>query len=262
MSGLVWNIEPTLLKIGPLQLRYYGILFGATLLLGYHLFQKQMLKSGHSKEFSEKMLLWGVLAVVVGARLVHCLFYEPDYYLANPIEILKVWKGGIASHGATLGLFTVVLAFSRIYKIPFLVIGDAVVFAAAVAAIFVRIGNFFNSEIVGRATNVPWAIQFPRYDNLYRHPSQLYEASGGFLILMILLFVDKKMSKRVTGLFSGIFLSMYFTFRFLIEFVKEFQEEHRIGSILTMGQYLSIPFIIVGLIFIVKAVKKLRETTA
>lgn len=250
MTGFVWDIDPALFKIGPLELRYYGLLFGATLLLGYHLFRKQMEKRGYGEDISEKFLMWGVLGVVVGARLVHCLFYEPGYYLSNPLEILKIYKGGIASHGATLGLFTVVLIFSRKYKIPFMILGDALVFAAAVGATFVRIGNFFNSEIVGRVTTLPWGVHFMRYidkgQNL-RHPSQLYEAFGGFVVLMTLILVDKKVKQGKPGLFAGIFLVMYFSFRFLIEFVKEYQT---LSSFLTMGQYLSIPFVLIGVYFI------------
>ncbi len=249
MDGFVWNIDPTILKLGPLQLRYYGILFGCTLLLGYHLFQKRMQKTGYSKELSESFLMWGVLGVVIGARLVHCLFYEPDFYLSHPLEILKVYKGGIASHGATLGLFTVLLIFSKAKKVPFMILGDAIVFAAAVGATFVRLGNFFNSEIVGRVTTVPWAVRFLRYDDKLRHPSQLYEALGGLIVLFTLIYLDKKEKEIKPGKMAGVFLVMYFSFRFLVEFVKEYQTLH---SFLTMGQYLSIPFILIGIGFLFK----------
>ena len=283
MHYFVWDVQPTILFLGPLQLRYYGILFGLTLLVGFSLFTRRMKAYGYSEEISEKFLLYGVLGVVIGARLVHCLFYEPNFYLSNPIEILKVWKGGIASHGATVGLFTVAIWFSRKNKIPFFHLGDSIVFAAAVGATFVRIGNFFNSEIVGRITNVPWGVKFLKHSadiglaekaavghcdisNIncliqywpVRHPSELYEATGGLIILITLLLVDKMTKgKDLTGIFSGIFLTIYFTFRFFIEFVKEYQA---LNGFLTMGQWLSIPFIIVGIIIFVNSIKRYKNS--
>lgn len=260
MQGFVWDIDPAIIVIGPIQLRYYGILFGTTLLVGYYFFQKQMKKYGYSEDVSEKYLLWGVLGAVVGARLVHCFFYEPVFFLNNPVEIIKVWKGGIASHGATLGLFISAIWFARARKIPFSILGDGIVFAAAVGATLVRIGNFMNSEIVGRVTTVPWGVHFMRYDDhgkYLRHPSQLYEAAGGLVVLLILLAVNSYLKDRkYPGIFSGIFLIGYFIFRFLVEYVKEFQIDPQDTFPLTMGQCLSIPFIIIGIWLIVRALRR------
>ena len=220
-------------------------------------------------KLADDLLIWGVVATVIGARLVHCLFYEPTYYLSNPIEILKVYKGGIASHGATVGLIFAVIFISRKYKLSFTDLADGVVFPGIMGATFVRLGNFFNSEIVGKITTVPWGFKFLRNpDDMklainaatghcdiskmeclinywpVRHPSQLYEAFGAFVILIIMLTVSfVRKDHRKSGLYTALFLILYFTFRFCIEFIKEYQvfEEG-----LTMGQYLSIPFIIFG----------------
>ena len=284
-TAFVWDIDPTIITLGPLQLRYYGILFGLTLLIGYWLFRKQLERYGYPEKIAESYLLWGVLGVIVGARLAHCFFYEPDYYLRNPAEIIKVWKGGIASHGATIGLFLTAIWFTRKHKMPFLKLGDGIVYAAAVGATLVRIGNFMNSEIVGRITDASWGMRFLRnpedlplarsaaiaanaacdlssIDCLLpfwpvRYPSQLFEALGGLTVLALLLLTLALLKgKNRPGIFSGVFLSVYFTFRFFVEFFKEFQEEYRIGSLLTMGQWLSIPFICIGIWFIVRALRK------
>jgi len=284
MNAFIWNIDPTIVTLGPLQLRYYGILFGLTLLIGYWLFQKQLARYGYPEKIAEQYLIWGVLGVIVGARLVHCFFYEPDYYLSNPGEIIKGWKGGIASHGATRGLFLTAIWFIRKHKMPFVKLGDAIVFAAAVGATLVRIGNFMNSEIVGRIADVSWGVKFLRNpDDLdiarkaaaaagvtcergdincliaywpVRYPSQLFEALGGLTVLAVLLLtVYLLKGKNRPGIFSGIFLTLYFTFRFFIEFIKEFQEEYRIGATLTMGQWLSLPFIAIGLWFLIRALR-------
>ncbi len=295
MESFVWDLNPTIMTLGPLQLRYYGLFFGATLLLGYHFFQKRLMKYGFEKETAENYLIKAVISVIVGARLVHCLFYDPDYYLSNPLEILKIYKGGIASHGAAAGLFIVSMWFVHSYNkkrkiknrkrkekksaphMSFMHVGDSVVFAAATGAMFVRIGNFFNSEIVGRVAKSGFGVKFLRYPPDFetarraaagvcdsgdiqclidywpvRHPSQLYEALGGLIVLLTLIIVDKKTADRkIPGLFSGLFLSIYFTFRFFIEFVKEYQTLE--SSMLTMGQYLSIPFVVTGVCFIIRS---------
>jgi len=283
-SYFVWNADPVIAVIAGLQLRYYGIFFASTILIGFFLFRRILRRYGFKDKMADDFLLWGVLGVVIGARLVHCFFYEPGYYLSNPIEILKIHKGGVASHGATIGLITAVLLFIRKYKIKFFELSDGIVFAAAVGATLVRLGNLFNSEIVGRRTTASWGWKFIRNSmdshiakNLatgkcdisdmnclieywpVRHPSQLYEAAGGFTILLIMLavsFIFKDLKKP--GLYVGIFLTGYFTFRFCIEFVKEFQA---LSEGLTMGQYLSIPFILFGLFAFYYAFKIYKDDT-
>ena len=159
---IVWNIDPVIADIGPLQLRYYGILFATAILIGFYLARRIYRKYGFPDKIADDLLIWGVVATVIGARLVHCLFYEPAYYLSNPLEILKVYKGGIASHGATVGLVFAVIFISRKYKVTFTDLADGVVFPGIMGAVFVRLGNFFNSEIVGKITTVPWGFKFLR----------------------------------------------------------------------------------------------------
>ena len=222
-------------------------------------FRWQMLRAGRSKQVTDSFFIWGVLGVIIGSRLGHCLFYEPGYYLTRPWEILFVWKGGLASHGATLGLILTLYLFGRKYKIKFLEMLDCFAMAATCGAIFVRLGNFMNSEIVGRITDVPWAVKFVRFQDggMYpRHPSQLYEAFMAIVVLIVLLLVDRKFKeRRPNGLLIGIFFALYFTFRFIVEFFKEWQTLAHFDMAqramvpefgLTMGQLLSIPFILLG----------------
>jgi phosphatidylglycerol---prolipoprotein diacylglyceryl transferase len=255
MNGIAWDINPIIISFGPFELRYYSLLFAIAIIGGFYLLQRKLVQDGYTKEFSDTFLLYGVLGVVIGARLGHCFFYDKgNFYLNNPLEILKIWKGGLASHGATIGLFIAAVLFSKRKKIPFLVLSDAIVFAAAVGATLVRIGNFFNSEIVGRQTTLPWGIRFIGYDQgtTLRHPSQLYEALGGLTVLMTLLLLQKYVKKAKPGLFLGTFLIMYFSFRFMVEFVKEYQI---LESFLTMGQWLSIPFVLMGIVILYRSVK-------
>ncbi len=257
MDAFIWNLNPTIAKFGPLQLRYYGIIFASMLYIGFILWHRQMRRGGHSSDVADRFLIWGVIAVLAGSRLGHCLFYEPARYLKDPIQILYVWKGGLASHGATIGLVIALVLFARKYKLPIIEVLDRFSMSAAVGAAAVRLGNFFNSEIVGRATDVAWAVRFPRHDcdgpNLCeaavpRHPSQLYEFTLGMFVLLVLYLADRfaGREKRPRGLLAGLFLVVYFAGRFTVEFVKEYQVDELIDneSFLTMGQYLSIiPFV-------------------
>ncbi len=252
----VWNVSPILVKIGPIQLRYYGLIFAAMMVGGYYLWRWQMLRGGHTEEQAERFFLLGVIGVVGGARLGQVLFYEPGYYLSHPIEILFIWRGGLASHGATIGLVLVLVYFAKRERLPVLEVLDRFSMSAALGALSVRIGNFFNSEIVGRVTEVPWAVKFPRcvYDRglpleqvPWRHPSQLYEFFLGLLVFLALYQVDRRLKEeRPLGLLASLFFLLYFSGRFFVEFFKEYQTLSPSQSPLTMGQYLSIPFILLG----------------
>jgi len=255
----VWDLNPILLKLGPLQLRYYGVCFVIALLGGFYLMRKQLIRGGRDSETAEKFLLPAVIAVVVGARVGHVLFYEFDRFMADPLYMIYFWRGGLASHGATVGLLITLWWYSRHIKMPLLEVSDRFSFYVAWAAAWVRIGNLTNSEIVGRVTNVPWGVKFPRYDIgvplaqvPVRHPSQLYEAAGAFVLLFILLLADKLMGgeKRPTGALAALCLIGYFSGRFIVEFVKEYQTLGA-SSPLTMGQILSLPFILLGVLVLV-----------
>ncbi len=186
----------------------------------------------------EQLSVYMIFGTVIGARLGHCLFYNPAYYLSNPIEILKVWEGGLASHGAAIGILTAIYLFSEKKKnYSMLWVLDRVVIVVALAGTFIRLGNLFNSEIIGIPTDVSWAFIFTAVDDIPRHPAQLYESIAYFIIFLILLFIYyKEMEKTKSGLLFGLFLVLVFSFRFLIEFVKENQSGFEETMVLNMGQ--------------------------
>jgi phosphatidylglycerol:prolipoprotein diacylglycerol transferase len=249
MEGLTWDIDPTILVFGPFEVRYYGVIFACVLLIGYYFWRWQMRKAGFDEALIIIFPYYIVILGIIGARLGHCFFYEPAYFIANPVSIIKIWRGGLSSHGAVIGGLTAIFLYSYIKKIPWHFVLDSNAFVAALVATLVRIGNFLNSEIVGRVTDLPWCVHFVRFrdEGKYcRHPSQLYEAAFGLAILLGLILLDRKLGKRrPPGLLSGFFLVSYFSCRFLVEFVKEYQALPA-GSPLTMGQYLSIPFFLSG----------------
>jgi prolipoprotein diacylglyceryl transferase len=208
--------------------------------------------------------MWGVVAVLAGSRLGHCFFYEPERYLSDPITILFFWKGGLASHGATIAVPVSLVAFAIRYKKDIFDTLDRMTMPAAVGAAAVRIGNFFNSEIVGRKTDVAWAVRFPLHDchstvlcadAVPRHPSQLYEFTFGMFVLLTLYLADRAAGreKRPVGMMTGIFLSLYFLGRFFMEYFKEYQVDSLIEnqSAFTMGQYLSVVPFVVGLTILI-----------
>ena len=254
MNGLVFDLDPVLVRLGPLQIRWYGVIFVVTLIVGYWVWRRQMLRGGHLASLAGRFLIWGTIATLAGARLGHCLFYEPQRFLNDPISILFFWQGGLASHGATIGLILALFLFARRNRLPVLEMMDRFAMSAAVGSAGIRLGNFLNSEIVGRATSVPWAVRFMHHDQgaVARHPSQLYEFTLGLLVLLILYVADRWAGEeqRPLGLMTGLFLTIYFAGRFIVEFFKEFQTPWGLELGVTMGQILSIvPFLVgVGLL--------------
>jgi len=257
------NIDPLAFHFGPLFVRYYTLFFLATCAIGYFLWRHQMVRAGRPPREARKFILFGLIGLVAGARLYHCLFYEPAHFLSHPLEIPLVWRGGIASHGAALGLLAALALYARLRTWPLLDTLDRFSFSAAAGASLVRLGNFFNSEIVGRETEVPWAVRFMRYDGgaVARHPSQIYEFAIGVAVLAALFVCDAKAGKeaRPRGLLSGVFLSSYFFLRFFVEFFKEPQEVPPLPC-LTMGQWSSVPFFALGVVLIAFAVRSARAT--
>jgi phosphatidylglycerol---prolipoprotein diacylglyceryl transferase len=255
MAYINWDISPDIFSIGPVTIRYYGLLFALAFVVGYQILFWVFKKEGKSLKELESFTIAMIIGTVIGARLGHCLFYEPEYYLSNPIEILKVWKGGLASHGAALGIAIALWIFIKFRKrqVTFMWLADRSVIPIALAASFVRIGNFFNSEIIGRPADVPWAVVFGRLgDNIPRHPTQIYEALSYIIIFLILLFTYKKYNVDLPkGRMSGIFLILLFTARFIIEFYKEVQVGFEETMLLDMGQLLSIPGILIGIVILV-----------
>lgn len=247
--GFIFDLDPVLVNLGSVQIRYYGVVFALSLLIAFKFWKWQMKRGGHDDTVADNYLIYGILGTIIGARLGHCLFYEWELYAPNPLEILYFWRGGLASHGATVGIIISLWLYSVFNKFKTLEMLDRFTFSAAIGAAGVRMGNFLNSEIVGRPTDLPWGVHFLRSSvdsGAYaRHPSQLYEFLMGILILIVLLLVDKYAGKekRPLGLLFGVFMASYFLLRFCVEFFKEFQTNLADAQLLTMGQYLSIiPF--------------------
>jgi phosphatidylglycerol:prolipoprotein diacylglycerol transferase len=253
----MWNIDPVLFELGPLEIRYYGVFFALGLFLAYLLIQHMCKLKKRSLETLDVLAVYLILGLILGARFGHIVFYELDYYLANPELILQVWKGGLASHGAAIGiLISYGIFLWRHKKVKFFDYADIVVVGAAIPVSLIRLGNFFNSEIVGRETDAAWGVVFERVDDISRHPSQLYEFLMGALLFTILFFTWKKKHKTAKpGLFVGLFFTIYFAMRFTVEFFKDFPL-HENAAQLTTGQLLSIPFFILGLILLARPVEK------
>jgi phosphatidylglycerol:prolipoprotein diacylglycerol transferase len=256
-----WNLKPYLFQLGGWELRYYSLMFVLVFLGGYFLLNWQIRRGGGHEEEAGDFIIYGVLGVLVGARLGHVLFYDLDHALEDPLWVFKIWTGGLASHGAALGLTVAMYLFTRRRGVPFLEGADRFAFSAALGAALVRLGNFFNSEIVGRATDQTWGVRFLRHDQgpdaPYRHPSQLYEFALGLFTLLALYVADRAFGKerRPRGALISLFFVLYFSGRFLVEFVKEYQPGE-LGVGLTTGQKLSLPGILIGVVGLVWSFKQ------
>ena len=261
-----WDIDPVLIDLwGPFQIRYYGLIFSLVFIGGYLLFRWQVRRAGGSDDDALDLLIPGMLGTVIGARLGHVLFYNLDLALSHPLWVFQVWRGGLASHGAALGLLAAMYYYARRHKQSLTECLDRFSFSAALGAMMIRIANFLNSEIVGRQTGGDWGVRFPRFDGLpnelapLRHPSQLYEAGLGLGILILLFLVDRKFGReqRPRGILISVFVTTYFSGRFLVEFFKEYHVLPA-NSPLTMGQYLSIPLFCVGVIWMIISIRAKR----
>jgi prolipoprotein diacylglyceryl transferase len=257
MEHLLWNIDPVIFKIGPLQLRWYGLFFVGSFFVGMWLLKWIFRREGKPTELVDNFLLYSLAGAVIGARLVHCLAYEPDIYLSHPLEILKVWKGGLASHGGMLGVIIAIYIFAKQNSFSFSWLLSRMTLPGMIVAASVRIGNFFNSEILGLTSDRPWAVIFERIDMSPRHPVQLYEAGSYLLIFLILLTIYiKSKPDFATRILPGVFAVLLFGARFVLEYFKTRQADYTTSLPFTMGQMLSVPVIIVGIIWISWALKK------
>lgn len=262
-----WNASPEIFSvpqdvwlIGGLTVRWYGLLFAASFFFGYLIVQNIFKKEGIKQELLDKLTIYMALGVIIGARLGHCFFYQPGYYLENPWEIIQVWKGGLASHGAAIGILLALYMFARKVKKPYLWILDRMVIVVALSGLFIRTGNFINSEIIGKPASFNWAVIFNKVDNIPRHPAQIYEALSYSLIFLFLMFAYYKLNYgKIKGLMFGIFLITVFTARFIIEFFKDVQVNFEKSMTLNMGQILSIPFVIAGIVMIFFSLKSKPE---
>jgi phosphatidylglycerol:prolipoprotein diacylglycerol transferase len=253
-----WNVNPDIFHIGSRAIRWYGLLFAGGFLIGYYIGERMLKSENVSQKWIDSLFFYLIIATVVGARLGHVLFYGWDYYSQHPGEIIKVWHGGLASHGGAIGILVAIYLYSRkVTKRSMLWALDRIVVPTALVAAFIRTGNLMNSEIYGVQTSLPWGFIFERNgETVAKHPTQIYEALAYLIAFAVLFYMYWKTSaKNKEGMLLGVFFIFIFGARFLIEFVKEDQEAFEANMSLNMGQLLSIPFIILGIILIIRAIK-------
>ncbi len=251
------NLDPIAFSIGPLSIRWYGLLFSFGFILGYIIMQIFFRQKNYKTEDLDKLLVYIFAGTVIGARLAHCLIYEPDFYLAHPVEIIKVWQGGLASHGGTIGVVIAIWIFLRKANYKFMELADMLCVPIALVCSLIRVGNFFNSEILGVPTHSDYGVIFARLgETIPRHPAQLYEAVAYFTIFILLLGLYVFYKKRPQGFLLGLLLTLVFSVRMVIERFKVEQADYSTNAIFNVGQLLSIPFILIGIAVIVYAIKK------
>jgi len=260
MSLLVipWDFDPIIFSIGSFSVRWYGLLFASSFFFGYLIMRKMFLNENLKEELLDRLTIYTVFGTILGARLGHCFFYEPAYYLANPLEVLMIWHGGLASHGAAIGILIAIWLFKKRSYRSFLWTLDRLVVVVALAGFFIRMGNLVNSEIYGVETTLPWGFVFLRNgETAPKHPTQIYEALA-YLAIFFLLFRIYWNKKGVVreGFLFGLFLVLVFAFRFFIEYVKEDQVAFEAGMSLNMGQWLSIPFVVAGAGLLIYSLRK------
>lgn len=248
MDFFIWKMDPVLVSFGGLKIHWYGIIFATAIMAAFQFMKWTFQKEKKPLEQLDPLLLYAVTGIIVGARLGHCIFYDPQFYFSHPLKILAIWEGGLASHGGGIGVLFAIFLFCKKYKHNYLWLLDRLAVPTALAAGFIRIGNFFNSEIIGLPTTIPWAIIFENIDSLPRHAVQLYEAVAYFTIFVILALSYRFTKvKNYAGASLGLLLFLVFTMRFLLEFVKIPQASYASDGLMTTGQLLSIPFIVAGL---------------
>ena len=291
LGFITWDPGLDAFHLGPLSFRWYSLCWLIGLAIAYIVVRKLFKDQKIPDEKFDPLFIYCFLGILIGARLGHCIFYEPGQYLTSvkgfiemllPIRFISPetweWKmtgyEGLASHGGTLGLIIALWLYVRHTKVPIWQVLDNIAIATGITACFIRLGNLMNSEIIGNVTNVPWAFEFVQRDGLPRHPAQLYEAIAYLLLFILMLWLYKKdraqskksvsslhsqLSTKVgTGWYFGLCLTWIFTFRFFVEFLKKEQVAFEQGMPLDMGQLLSIPFVIIGIYCMIRAQKKQR----
>jgi phosphatidylglycerol---prolipoprotein diacylglyceryl transferase len=258
------QIDPIIFSVGPLSVRWYGLMYliGFAFAMWFANRQAAKANSSWTKDEVSDLLFYGMLGVILGGRIGYVLFYQFSYFLENPLYLFRIDQGGMSFHGGTLGVITAIGIFAWTRKKQLLAVGDFVAPLVPVGLLAGRIGNFINGELWGRTTDVPWAMVFPTGGPLARHPSQLYEAFFEGLVLFIILYVFIK-KPRPTGSVAGVFLLGYGFFRFCIEYFRE-PDAHLglYGGFISMGQILSLPMIIGGLGLLIWAYKQPQQKTA
>jgi prolipoprotein diacylglyceryl transferase len=262
LQYIYWDVNPEIISIGFLHIRWYGLLWAIGIWLTLVVTQKLFKKENLSEKWVDQLFAYTVAGTIIGARLGHCLFYNPGYYLANPIEILYVWQGGLASHGGAIGIVISTWLYNKnVTKKSMIWVFDRLVIGVTLAGAAIRLGNLMNSEIYGGPTTLPWGFIFVRDGQTEpMHPTQIYEILYCLITFVITYWLYmKKQAYQKTGLIFGVFLIGIFFSRFLIEFIKNNQENFENGMFLNMGQILSIPFIIWGIWLIFNSNRNVKE---
>ncbi len=261
--AVTWDVNPVLLRLGSFEVMWYGLCWTLALMGGGWFFSNFIRRERLDPKFFDRIFWWGIIVTIVGARLGHCLFYDPVYYLTHPIELLYFRQGGMASHGAAVGLLIGLWAFSRRSKLPYIWALDRVMIPVTVGGAIVRIGNLINSEIYGHTTDLPWGFIFVRAgETAPMHPTQIYEALCYLVTFAVLLFLyyKKDMGTKRPGVLFGAGLIGVFLSRFVLEFLKNTQMPFEEGMAINMGQILSLPFIVAGILMIVWPYTKYKLT--
>lgn len=262
LNYIMWNPDTVAINLGFIAIRWYALCWLLGLVGGYFMVQWLYKDQKIGDDKFEPLFIYCFVGILVGARLGHCIFYQPDYFLSSGRHIVEMllpihflpeggWKftgyEGLASHGGTIGLMIALWLYSRRTKVKLWTVLDNIAIATPIAACFIRLGNLMNSEIIGKVTDVPWAFVFERVDMLPRHPGQLYEAIAYFCFLFVgLYFYKKRKVEAGRGFYFGLCLALIFTFRFFIEYTKDIQVSFESGMLFNMGQILSVPFILLG----------------
>lgn len=271
LSDITWTADPAIFTIGSKEIRWYSLMFIIGFGIGYKIVERMWRRESINPKWIDPLLYYTLIGTVVGARLGHCLFYDPGYYLSHPIEILKVWEGGLASHGGVLGIIVAIYFYSKhVSRQSMLWTFDKLVVPTGLVAALIRIGNLINHEVYGLPTDRPWGFRFIENLHAWRqgaepifsapsHPTQIYEAVCYLLTFVLCMWLYfKKDAWKKEGLIFGIFMICIFTARFFIEFLKNNQEDFEAAMPINMGQCLSIPFIVTGIYFVVRAWRRSR----
>ena len=261
MFGYInWDVNPEILSIGSFSIRWYGLLFASGFLVGQRIMTHIFRKEGVSEELLDPLLLTMVISTVLGARIGHFAFYEPEVFRTNPLQIITPPFSGLASHGGVIGILIGLYLYTRAKKMSYLWVVDRIAITAALGGCFIRLGNMMNSEIVGKVTDVPWAFIFKRltefgsFSQLPRHPTGLYEAISYLLLSLLLFWIwNKYKTQTPQGLLLSIYLIWTFGFRFVFEYFKENQVSFENELPYNMGQILSVPAVLLGIFFLIVA---------
>lgn len=263
LAYITWDVDPDIFTIPFINhpVRWYGLFFALAFILSQQIMYFIFKKEGRPVSEVDTLTIYMVIATIAGARLGHVLFYDPMHYFQNPLKILMVWEGGLASHGGIIGILISLYLFTRKTGINYLWILDRLAVVIALTCCMIRLGNLMNSEMIGMPTDLPWAFIFSSSDNIPRHPAQLYEAIHYFISFLIFFWIwNRHRDKMKNGLLTAWGLIIMFSFRFIDEFFKIDQVQFERGMILNMGQLLSIPFILTGILLLIFKVYNKRET--